>query len=332
MVNLVQFPGLGLSFEVSRVAFSIGGFAIYWYGILIGTGMLLAMLYAFRYAPRLGINVDRMIDVIFIGAVMAIICARAFYVLFAPFQYTSFWQVIDLRDGGIAIYGAIIGGFLFGGLACRWRKVPLLPMFDIASIGFLIGQCIGRWGNFANQEAFGTNTTAPWGMISAQTTAYLESVQATLAAQGITVDPAQPVHPTFLYESIWCLIGFIALALYLKHRKFDGEITLLYVFWYGLGRSWIEGLRTDSLYLTGSLRMSQLIAIVSVAAALVTLIVKHRRYRGCPELGWVTVPQPETAAEAPAAPAADAPADETQTAPESAGTWTNDEEDGHGAD
>ena len=239
MTNLVQFPGLGISLEVNRVAFSIGGFNIYWYGILIGTGMLLALLWAFRIAPKIGIDVDRMIDVIFIGAVMAIVCARAYYVAMAPFEYDSVWQMLDIRDGGIAIYGAVLGAFVFGGLACRWRKVPLLPMFDLTAVGFLIGQAVGRWGNFVNQEAFGTNTDAPWGMISERTTSYLAGVQQELAAQGITVDPLAPVHPTFLYESLWCLVGFIALALYFKHRRFNGEVLLLYVFWYGLGRFWI---------------------------------------------------------------------------------------------
>ena len=287
MTNLVQFPGLGLSFEINRVAFSIGGFDIYWYGILIGTGMLLALLWAFRVAPKIGINVDRMIDVIFIGAIMAIVCARAYYVAMAPFDYDSFWEMLDIRDGGIAIYGAVIGAFVFGGLACRWRKVPMLPMFDVAAVGFLIGQAVGRWGNFVNQEAFGTNTTAPWGMISERTTSYLMSVQQELAAQGVTVDPLAPVHPTFLYESLWCLVGFIALALYFKHRRFNGEVLLLYIVWYGLGRFWIEGLRTDSLYLVGSLRASQLLAGVSCVAALIALVVLRRRHKGEPELGWV---------------------------------------------
>ncbi len=315
MTNLVQFPGLGLSFTINRVAFSIGDFAIYWYGILIGTGMLLAMLYAFRMAPRLGINVDRMIDVIFIGAVMAVICARVYYVVFAPFKYTSFAQMLDIRDGGLAIYGGVLGAFVFGGLASKWRKVPILPMFDITAIGFLIGQCLGRWGNFVNQEAFGTNTTMPWGMISPQTTAYLTSVQQTLAAQGVQVDPQMPVHPTFLYESIWCLVGFIGLALYLKHRHFNGEIALLYVFWYGTGRAWIEGLRTDSLYVTGSLRMSQLLAVISALAALITwLYLRWVIYRKTPALGWV----PAMAAEVPAGKAgqgAEHPAETAQELP-----------------
>ena len=134
-------------------------------------------------------------------------------------------------------------------------------------------------------------------MISPQTTAYLASVQQTLAAQGVQVDPQMPVHPTFLYESIWCLVGFIGLALYLKHRHFNGEIALLYVFWYGTGRAWIEGLRTDSLYVTGSLRMSQLLAVISALAALITwLYLRWVIYRKTPALGWV----PAMAAEAPA--------------------------------
>ena len=143
--------------------------------------------------------------------------------------------------GGVGIYGAIIAAFLSGWLLCKWRRVPVLPMFDLAAMGFLIGQCIGRWGNFVNQEAFGTNTTLPWGMISENTTAYLSSVQAALAAQGVTVDPSLPVHPTFLYESLWCLAGFILLALYEKHRRFHGEVMLMYVMWYGLGRFFHRG-------------------------------------------------------------------------------------------
>ena len=123
--------------------------------------------------------------------------------------------MIDIRKGGIAIYGAVIGAFVFGGLAAKWRKVPLLPLFDLVSLGFLIGQGIGRWGNFVNQEAFGTNTTLPWGMYSEGTEAYLKSVQVTLPA-GMTVDPTAPVHPTFLYESIWCLLGFLVLAAFLQ--------------------------------------------------------------------------------------------------------------------
>lgn len=282
MVYHVQFPGLGLDFTINRVALSIGGFNIYWYGVIIAVGMLLALLYAFHYAVDFGIDSDRLVDVVAIGTVMAIVCARIYYVAMAPFEYQGLWEMVDIRLGGIAIYGAVIGAFVFGGLAAKWRKVPLLPLFDLVALGFLIGQGIGRWGNFVNQEAFGTNTTLPWGMYSEGTEAYLQSVQVTLPA-GVTVDPSMPVHPTFLYESLWCLIGFVVLALYVKHRKFHGQIFLLYAIWYGLGRGWIEGLRTDSLLIGNTgLRASQLVAILSAFVAFLLLVAGLRRAKGKP--------------------------------------------------
>ena len=146
---------------------------------------------------------DRMVDVILIGTVCAVIGGRAFYVATAPFEYASFAEMLDIRLGGVAIYGAVIAAFLSGYFACRWRKVPILPMFDLAGMGFLLGQGIGRWGNFVNQEAFGTNTTLPWGMYSEGTCNYLSSVQETLAAQGVAVDPSPAGAPYVLYESIW---------------------------------------------------------------------------------------------------------------------------------
>ncbi len=280
MTNLVQFPGLGLSFELDRVAFSIGGMNIYWYGVCIAVGMCLALVFAFRHSVEFGVDADAMVDVILIGVVMGILCARLYYVALSPYQYHSLKDVLAIRDGGLAIYGGIIGAFLFGGLACKWRKVPVLPMFDLAAMGFLIGQGCGRWGNFFNQEAFGCNTTLPWGMYSEGTYNYLLSVQATLAAEGVTVDPTQPVHPTFLYESIWCLVGVVLLASHIKKRRFNGELFLLYIIWYGLGRYWIEGLRTDALMVTSTLRTSQLVALVSVATAVVLLVAGLQRFKG----------------------------------------------------
>ena len=244
----LQFPGLGLEFTINRVALSIGGFNIYWYGVIIAAGMVLAMLFAFRNADDFGINSDRLIDVILVGAVMAIVCARIYYIVFAPFKYESIWQMIDIRQGGIAIYGAVIGAFVFGGLMAKIRRIPILPLFDLVGICFLIGQGVGRWGNFVNQEAFGSNTTLPWGMYSEGTYNYLLSVQATLAAEGVTVDPTQPIHPTFLYESIWCLVGVV--------------------------------LRTDALMVTSTLRTSQLVALVSVATAVVLLVAGLQRFKG----------------------------------------------------
>ena len=206
MTNLVQFPGLGLSFELSRVAFSIGDIDIYWYGVCIAFGLCLALVFAFRRCTEFGIDADSMVDVILIGVVLGIASARLYYVAMAPYNYDTIWDVLAVRDGGLAIYGGIVGAFVFGGLACKWRGVPVLPMFDLAGMGFLIGQGCGRWGNFFNQEAFGCNTTLPWGMFSEATEDYLMGSTVTVP-KGVTIDPAMPVHPTFLYESIWCFVG-----------------------------------------------------------------------------------------------------------------------------
>ena len=311
MTYHVQFPGLGLEFTLDRVAFTVFGMPIYWYGILIATGLALAIVFAFSHARRFGIDSDRMVDVILIGTVCAVIGGRAFYVATAPFEYASFAEMLDIRLGGVGIYGAIIAAFVSGWLLCKWRKVPVLPMFDLASMGFLIGQCIGRWGNFVNQEAFGTNTTLPWGMISENTTAYLSSVQATLAAQGITVDPNLPVHPTFLYESLWCLVGFLLLAAYEKHRRFHGEVMLMYVMWYGLGRFFIEGLRTDSL-MVGPFRISQVVAAASTLAALALWLVLRKKYAGVPLM--VTYTAVEKGKDGPLAYSVSWPAGQTPSA------------------
>ena len=283
LTNLVQFPGLGLSFHLNRVAFSIGGVHIYWYGVCIAVGLCLALVFAFRHSIEFGVDPDGMVDVILIGVVLGIVSARAYYVAMAPFQYQSIWEMIAIRDGGLAIYGGIIGGFLFGGLACKWRKVPVLPMFDLTAMGFLIGQGCGRWGNFFNQEAFGCNTTLPWGMFSETTRAYLMGSTVT-AQSGVTIDPNLPVHPTFLYESIWCFVGFLLLFRYIKKRKFNGDIALRYMIWYGAGRFWIEALRTDSLMLVPSigLRVSQLVAGIAVVVGVAAEIYFTHKFKDKP--------------------------------------------------
>ena len=283
MTNLVQFPGLGLSFEINRVAFSIGGFNIYWYGVCIAFGICLALVFAFRHSVEFGVDPDSMVDVILIGIVLGIVSARAYYVAMAPFEYESIWEMIAIRDGGLAIYGGIIGAFLFGGLACKWRKVPVLPMFDLTAMGFLLGQGCGRWGNFFNQEAFGCNTTLPWGMYSEATKAYLMGSTVTVHS-GVVIDPNLPVHPTFLYESIWCFAGFILLFRYIKKRRFNGDIALRYMIWYGAGRFWIEALRTDSLMLVPSigLRASQLVAGIAVVVGVAAEIYFTHKFKDKP--------------------------------------------------
>lgn len=264
----------GIEFSFSRVAFAIGGFQIYWYGILIAMGFLLAIIYAFRRASYFGIKQDPMIDVILVGSVCAIICARAYYVLTSLDSYHSFKEAISIHDGGLAIYGAIIGAVVFGGIMCRVKKISVPAMFDLAGIGLLLGQAIGRWGNFMNQEAFGNNTSMPWGMISNGTIDYLSrpSVQSELSAQGVTVNPLMPVHPCFLYESLWCFAGFILLHFLSKHRAFKGETFLQYIVWYGLGRFFIESVRTDSLMI-GSFKISQIVAALCVIGGITAIIV-----------------------------------------------------------
>ncbi len=282
-INLIEFPKLGLSFQLSNVAFSIFGIDIYWYGVLIGIGMALGVLFALKHATAFGIDADHMIDVIFVGFVCAIVCGRLYYVLFVDTSYRTFFELIDLRSGGIAIYGGIIGAFAGALAGCKWRKVPILPMFDVVSMGFLIGQGIGRWGNFFNQEAFGSNTNGIFGMISPATVRYLQVREDWLSSHGMYVDPFLPVHPTFLYESAWCLLGLFLLWRYLPKRRFNGEIFLFYVIWYGAGRFVIEGLRTDPLLLPGlDMPVSRLVAALSAAAGLLIWCLARRKTAGQP--------------------------------------------------
>ena len=267
------------SVDISSVAFSIGSFEVRWYGILIGLGLLLAMLYAFKYAKKFGIDGDRMIDVVFLSVIAGVIGARLYYVLFNLEEYRSrpFVDIFKIYEGGLGIYGGIIGGMLVGYFLCKWRKVHPLAMLDLASLGFLIGQGIGRWGNFINQEAFGCNTDLPWGMYSSATNTYLTSQKAALAAQGVEVNPLAPVHPCFLYESLWCLAGFVLLHIFAqKWKKYDGQIFLLYMLWYGAGRFWIEELRTDSLMM-GPYRISRFVAGICVIGSIILLIALRKR-------------------------------------------------------
>lgn len=292
MSNTIEFPKLGLEFDLNPVAFSIGDFHVYWYGIIIAAGMLLAVLYVMKSCKRFAVNSDRLIDVILVGVIAGIIGARLYYVLFNMKEFTSVWSIFDLKAGGLGIYGGLIFGLGAGALMAMWRKVNIPSAFDLASLGFLIGQGIGRWGNFVNQEAFGVNTDLPWGMTGDRVSAWLYSNSSSLAEQGIFVDYSQPVHPTFLYESLWCLAGFLLLHFLSKRRKYNGEIFLLYSAWYGLGRFFIEGLRTDSLYIPGTyIRVSQVVAALAFIGALTAhfLILRRIKQRQPVEPDYVPV-------------------------------------------
>lgn len=277
MVQVISFPGLGIEkIALNRVAFTIFGLPVYWYGVIIAVGFLLAITYILRRCPEFGLDSDKALDVLLGVAVGGIVGARLYYVIFSGQHYTLM-DILRVRDGGLAIYGGVIGGFLSGMLMCRWRKVKFLPMADATVGGVILGQAIGRWGNFVNVEAFGGNTAMPWGMAGKPIADYLAAHQEQLAAQGILVDPSMPVHPTFFYESMWCLAGFVVLAMFVKRRQLDGEVALFYLAWYGMGRAVIEGLRTDSLML-GGFRVSQLLAVLLTVASF-ALITRRRALR-----------------------------------------------------
>lgn len=276
MGNIISFSSAkdtvifncGLKIPVSKIAVTIGNLSIYWYGIIITLGIVLALVFGLKQAKKYGLDPNRMIDVIIAGMFGGFLGARIYYVLFSLDEYKSFKDIINVRDGGLAIYGGILGALLFGFIFAKIRKLKFAPMLDIAGQGFLIGQAIGRWGNFFNCEAFGGNTDLPWGMTSQSIKNYILQNMASIG----NITSTKAVHPTFLYESIWCIIGFILLKTYAKHRKFDGEVFLMYAGWYGLGRFFIEGLRTDSLML-GEIRVSQLLAGLSVAGAVIAIIM-----------------------------------------------------------
>ena len=301
-LHQVEFPNLGWEFTISR-GFEIFGFRIYWYAVVIACGLLLAVAYAMRHAEEFRLNSDRMMDVALVTIPVAFIGARLYYVLFSgnlAWYAEDLIRVLNVRDGGLGIYGGIIVAFLVGPLVCKIRKVNILSMFDIASMGFLIGQSIGRWGNFFNQEAFGGNTNLPWAM----TGEIIRSGQ-----NGSGYDLTLPVHPTFLYESLWCALGFVLLHLWFKKAyRFQGQIFCGYIVWYGVGRFCIESLRTDSL-MAGSMRTSQLVAVLAVVGGAILFLVLRRRALSLPRTLEIT---PDTDVQLKA------PDDDTLTAAETA--------------
>ena len=321
MINTVSFPGLGLEFELNRVAVSLFGHNIYWYGVIIAAGFLLAVAFGLWKAPRFGIDPDQVVDAIYIVVPSAIIGARLYYVIFNPLVCYdangsfSFLRMIAFWDGGLAIYGGVIATVITAWLFCRVRKVDFWSGMDITSYGLLIGQLIGRWGNFVNVEAYGSTTTLPWRMCSESIANELwrDGLLETEAAYQQVLDGTLGVHPTFLYESLWNLLGLVLLLLLMKKgRKFNGQMFLSYVIWYGLGRAAIEGLRTDSLYFFGTpIRSSQMLGIVSAVVG-IGLFVLRLKTAGPPSPPFVKIANPVQAAEAAApspAPAEPLPAE-----------------------
>lgn len=274
--NSVSFPKLGIGFDINNVAFSIFGFKVYWYGIIIALAVTLAIIYGLKKAKKAGLDSDRVIDVVIVGFIGGIIGARLYFVAFKFEDYKdNLLEIFDIRNGGLAVYGGLILAIIAGVIMCRIRKVKILPMLDIAGLGFLIGQGVGRWANFVNVEAFGSPTRMPWGMSSPLITAKLAGQYPTPVGEELMV------HPTFFYESVWCLIGFVLLHLLFNHRKYDGQIFFIYCAWYGAERFFVEGLRTDSL-MVGPLRVSQLLSGIIVVAALAALVIMGIRVKENP--------------------------------------------------
>ncbi len=261
--SVISFPFLHLTLNPPAY-FTLFGFRIYFYGVLIALGFLLGILYCAKHAPDYGLRSDDFYDFILWLIPLCILGARLYYVLFRLDYYLVYpGEILAIRDGGLAIYGGVIAGIAVAATVCKMKKIPLLALLDLTVFGLLIGQIIGRWGNFMNREAFGAVTDS-------------------FCRMGLT-DPSGHtvyVHPAFLYESLWNLVGFLALRTWTRRgrRRYDGQVLLLYFFWYGLGRAWIEGLRTDSLMLGSTgIRVSQLLSAVLCLGSLIILLVQSRR-------------------------------------------------------
>ncbi len=258
--SVISFPSLGISVNPPR-SISLGPLNIYFYGIIIACGLVLAVLYCMNRSKEFGIQEDDILDGVLWVTPFAICCARAYYCIFAWHEYAADpISVLYIWNGGLAIYGGVIGAIIGVTVLCKLKKIKLPAMLDLVLLGFLIGQSIGRWGNFMNREAFGAPTDSFLRM----------GLYNTLTGQ------TEYYHPTFLYESVWNLCGFVLLHFLSKRRKYDGQIALCYAAWYGLGRCIIEGLRMDSLY-WGSFRVSQVLAGISCVAAVIVLIWQHFR-------------------------------------------------------
>lgn len=274
--STISFPGLGIGeFNVNSVAFHIGNLRVTWYGIIICLGIICAFSYFCFRAMKAGIVFDTLLDYALITVPVAIICARAYYVIFNynSSDYKSFYDIIAVWNGGLAIYGGIIGGALAVLIICKVKKIKFFVIADALTPGVMVGQIIGRWGNFMNGEAFGGATTLPWRMrLSSHYTGY------------VTME----VHPTFLYESLWNLLGFILINIFYKKKKFNGEITCWYFGWYGLGRFFIEQLRTDSLYIGNTgIRVSAMVGLVCLLVALPAVIVARVRHANLAKAGVI---------------------------------------------
>lgn len=260
---------------LNPIAFNLGGLQIHWYGIIIALGALVGVVMAMREATKRGVNSDNILDLVLIGVPVALICARIYYVVFElPFYLENPGEIIKIWHGGIAIYGGLIGGFIVLVWLCLRRKISIWLMLDIAAPSVLLGQIVGRWGNFMNQEAFGSKTTLD----------FLQSLHLPhFVIEQMFINGAYR-QPTFLYESMWNVVGLI-IILALRHRKQFykvGEVFLSYLVWYPIGRFFVEGMRTDSLYIMPGVRVSQVLSVILLVVAIGLLIYRRKKY----DLPW----------------------------------------------
>ena len=286
---MVKFAGIAKEFFVTPVL-DLGFVTVRWYGAIIAFGFLLAVLFGGRIAYTWKINLDKMIDVLLFGTVGAILGARLYYVAFRWDYYGAHLdEVFKIWEGGLAIYGGIIGGLLCAFVVCKVEKINIPNLLDMVGMRLLIGQGIGRWGNYANQEAFGSFTYKNFGMMSDTVAAYIEKNASYYGLEGVENIPDYIaennlyVHPTFFYESVWCILGFFVLFfIYKKCRKFSGQLFLCYGVWYGVERLFVEGLRSDSLYIGNTnLRVSQLVSLCLVCvcgALLIFNLIKYTKH------------------------------------------------------
>lgn len=285
---MVRFAGIAKEFAVSPTL-NLGFTTVRWYGAIIAFGFLLAALFGGRIAYTWKINLDKMVDVLLFGTIGAIIGARLYYVAFRWDYYGQHLdEIAKIWEGGLAIYGGIIGGLLCAFVVCKVEKINIPNLLDLVGMSLLIGQGIGRWGNYANQEAFGSFTYKNWGMMSDTVASYIENHASYYGLEGVDdipqyiADNDLYVHPTFFYESVWCILGFFVLYIILKKaRKFSGQLFLTYGVWYGIERTVVEGLRSDSLYIgSTNIRVSQVISFAMVivcGALLCALLVKYTK-------------------------------------------------------
>ena len=261
-MNIVKLPALNLTLHINRIAFTTFGIPIYWYGIIMVTAMIMGIITLKKQDELFNINFNQVLDLLIFLIPISIISARAYYVTFNLKYYLSNpAEILNMRNGGMAIYGGIIGGVITCAVYCKKRKINLLDVMDYLAPALVLGQAIGRWGNFVNIEAYGKATTLPWRMGIYDAGQYME------------------VHPTFLYESLACFIIFIILLIITNKRKFKGQITYIYLIAYSLERAFVEGLRTDSLML-GEIRISQVLSIVIFIASLI-IFIKQKMSQKC---------------------------------------------------